>query len=364
MRVAAAGREVRGGLFVSDVEVPNKGPSTNTVSSAPLAKAPRSNKQKVAGFLPGFIVEWLDRIVFRSRRGRIRLTRAFFAMLGFNIVHKDDYYSTLPVLEEIEKTRARWDKPSELVGIDIDVPGLESRLGDLADRWEDDFRATAGDYAANQLQGFGPGYPAFDARTLFYMLREHKPKAYLEVGSGLSTYYASLAAAKNAAEGSPLGITCIEPYPFDALKSLDGIDLVVGFVQDVPLERFEALESGDVLFIDSSHALKIDSDVAYLFLEVLPRIKPGVFVHIHDVHFPYNGPYPADTWLFGEVWPKYWNEAMVVQTFLTYNSAFEILLSTPIVRHHDEDFLTKRFEAYTPVAKDQNPPSSLWLRRV
>src|SRR5690606_22454788 len=198
----------------------------------------------------------------------------------------------------------------------------------------------------------------------YYVLREEKPRRYLEVGSGLSTYYASMAAARNAAEGSPLTITCIEPYPFDALRTLSDFELVEGFVQDVPLSRFEELEAGDVLFIDSSHALKIDSDVAFLFLEVLPRVKPGVIVHIHDVHFPWNGPYPADTWLFGERWPVYWNEAMVVQTFLAFNDAFAIELSTPMLRHHDEKFLLDRFPDYTPVEKDPNPPSSLWLRRV
>ncbi len=135
-------------------------------------------------------------------------------------------------------------------------------------------------------------------------------------------------------------------------------------MQDVPLARFEELEAGDVLFIDSSHALKIDSDVAFLFLEVLPRVKPGVIVHIHDVHFPWNGPYPADTWLFGERWPVYWNEAMVVQTFLAFNDRFRIELSTPMLRHHDETFLTSRFPDYVAVAHDPNPPSSLWLRRL
>lgn len=323
-----------------------------------------SAKQTAAKFLPGFLVELLDRLVFRFRRARIRLLRRVFGRLGYNIVKRDDYYSTLPVLEEIEATRPRWDKPSALAGVRVDVPALKERLDGLAKRWEAEFRSTAGDYLANTRKGFGPGYPAFDARTLYYVLREEKPRRYLEVGSGLSTYYASLAAARNAADGAPLTITCIEPYPFDALRTLPDFELVEGFVQDVPLARFEELEAGDVLFIDSSHALKIDSDVAFLFLEVLPRVKPGVIVHIHDVHFPWNGPYPADTWLFGERWPVYWNEAMVVQTFLAFNDAFRVELSTPLVRHADEAFLTARFPDYTPVADDPNPPSSLWLRRV
>lgn len=322
-----------------------------------------SAKQRAQRFLPAFVVDRLDRIVFLLRRARVRAVHRAAGRLGYNIVKRADYYSTLPVLSEIENTRARWDRPSELAGLDVDLPAMKERLASLADRWEADFRRSAGSYHQNQQQGFGPGYPAFDARTLYYMLREHRPARYLEVGSGLSTYYATLAARRNGEDGAPLRITCVEPYPFTALKSLPDFTLVQGFVQDVPVSRFEELESGDVLFIDSSHALKIDSDVAYLFLEVLPRLKPGVFVHIHDVPFPYNVPFPADTWLFGERWPVYWNEAMVVQTFLAFNSAFEILLSTPMIRHDDEEFLARHFVDYVAVADDANPPSSLWLRR-
>lgn len=336
------------------------------VPSSPQAPQPPAGGAKAAAMrvLSPRLVELLDRLVFMLRRARIRFVHQLFAIFGLNIVKRRDYYSTLPVIDEIERTRPRWDRPSALAGLDVDVSAMAKRLEAMADRWEADFQAAAGDYLANTGRGFGPGYPAFDARTLYYMLREHRPAAYLEVGSGLSTYYATVAAERNAADGAPISITCIEPYPFPALTDLPGFHLIKGFVQDVPVETFEALDAGDVLFIDSSHALKIDSDVAYLFLEVLPRLRPGVFVHIHDVPFPYNVPFPADTWLFGERSPVYWNEAMVVQSFLAFNSAFEILLSTPLIRHHDESVLSRRFADYVPVADDPNPPSSLWLRRI
>jgi hypothetical protein len=321
-------------------------------------------KQRVQRALPGPMVKRLDRLAFGLRRRRIRAAQAFFGKLGFNVVKRDDYYSTLPVLREIEATRSRWDRPSRLAGLDVDVPGMTKLLGELAGRWEEEFRRVTGDYAANQRAGFGPGYPRGDARTLYYLLREHRPARYLEVGSGLSTYYATLAGSGNAADGAPLQITCIEPYPFAALRTLPDVELLQAFVQDVPLSRFERLQDGDVLFIDSSHALKIDSDVAYLFLEVLPRLAPGVFVHIHDVPFPYNTPYPADTWLFGERWPVYWNEAMLVQAFLAFNRDFEILLSTPLIRHEDERFLIDTFDDYVPLPQETNPASSLWLRRI
>ena len=346
--------------MTSDVDDRADAPAAAVAPPLPALSA----KARALRVLPAGVVHWIDRLIFAMRRSRIRMTHRFFALFGLNIVKRDDYYSTLPVIDEIERTRQRWDRPSALAGLDVDVDAMTFRLETLADRWEKDFLDTAGDYLVNTGRGFGPGYPAFDARTLYYMLREHRPARYLEVGSGLSTYYATLAGARNGADGAPLEITCIEPYPFPALNDLPGFSLIKGFVQDVPVETFESLEAGDVLFIDSSHALKIDSDVAYLFLEVLPRVKPGVFVHIHDVPFPYNVPFPADTWVFGERPPVYWNEAMVVQTVLAFNSAFEILLSTPLIRHHNEAVLTKRFHDYVPLTDDPNPPSSLWLRRA
>ncbi|KQY58103.1 hypothetical protein ASD11_00040 [Aeromicrobium sp. Root495] len=334
------------------------------VSLLPEQQPTPSAKERAARFLPSPVVNGLDRVVFGSRKARIRGAQRLGKALGYNIVKKGDYYSTLPVLTEIEATKARWDKPSALAGLDIDVPAMTETLDDLAKKWDAEFVEQTGDYLANTRRGFGPGYPALDARFLYFMLREHKPRRYLEVGSGLSTFYASLAAERNKAEGDPLHITCVEPYPFDALRTLPDFDLVEGFVQDVPVSKFQELEDGDVLFIDSTHALKIDSDVAYLFLEVLPQVKKGVWVHIHDVHFPYNTPYPSSTWLFGERWPVYWNEAMVVQTFLAFNSAFEVVLSAPMIRHQDESVLRERFADYVPVDDDINPPSSLWIRRI
>jgi len=323
-----------------------------------------SAKQLATRILPGGIIAWLDRLVFRARRSRFNLLRRIARLLGLDIARHGDYYSVLPDHDELRRNRERWDRPSELAGLSIDVGLLGKRLGGLADRWEGDYRTRTGAWADNQKRGFGPGYPAFDARTLYYVLRDIRPARYLEVGSGLSTYYASVAAAANAEDRATMQITCIEPYPYEALSTIPDIELVQDFVQNVPLTTFEDLEDGDVLFIDSSHTFKVDSDVSYLLLEVLPRLNPGVLVHIHDVPFPYNAPYPADYWMFGERWPVYWNEAMAVQAFLAFNDSFEVQLSTPMLRHHDEAFLTSRFPDYTPVAKDPNPPSSLWLRKI
>ena len=161
-----------------------------------------------------------------------------------------------------------------------------------------------------------------------------------------------------------MAITCIEPFPYPALKGMRGIEILEREVQEVDVSEFERLEAGDVLFIDSSHVVKIDGDVPYLLLEVLPRLRKGVIVHVHDIPFPYNVPYPPQLWVFGQQWPSFWTEAMLLQAFLSFNDAFEILLSTPLLRHFDEPFLSAHISDYETVQRNPNTFSSIWLRRV
>lgn len=102
-------------------------------------KPPRNVKQRAAAFLPASVVADLDRFVFAARRLRIRAVHRVFGALGYNVVKKADHYSTLPVLGEIEQTRERWDRPSPLTGLDIDVFGMRKLLEELTDRWEAEF---------------------------------------------------------------------------------------------------------------------------------------------------------------------------------------------------------------------------------
>jgi hypothetical protein len=119
-----------------------------------------------------------------------------------------------------------------------------------------------------------------------------------------------------------------------------------------------------VFFIDSSHILRVDSDVPYLYLEILPQVKKGVFVHIHDIPFPYNIPYPPELWIFDRAEPMFWNEAMVLQAFLCGNENFQIILSTPMLRFFEEDFLKEKIPIYETVEQNSNAFSSLWMKRI
>ncbi len=284
-------------------------------------------------------------------------------LAGFVLTRKNDYYSPVSPRSKLRANLDRWNRPSLLKGVEYNLEEMKSELVDLLQCYGDEFAALP-NYTQLQQAGFGPGYTAVDALTLYMMVRRLKPKRYLEVGSGLSTYYCSLAAQRNADEGHPLAIMCIEPYPSVKLRALPGIQLISKEAQAVELAWFQQLQAGDILFIDSSHVLKVDGDVPYLYLEVLPTLNPGVVIHIHDVPFPYNIPYPPKYWVFESAWPMLWNEAMMLQAFLCFNPYFKIRLSTPLIRHFDEVFLKNHIPIYQSVDQNPNTFSSLWMQRI
>lgn len=287
--------------------------------------------------------------------------------LGLKMARKNDFYSPLPSIHKLDQNRSRWYKPSALVGVQYDVPKMEELVDRLLRDYSDEyFRTLSHDELVRQ--GYGYGLTPLDALLLYCMLREYRPQRFLEVGSGVSTYIAREAGIRNAESGAPMDMVSVDPYTFPKLHSVSGIKIVPQEVQEYPIHEFEALQSGDVLFIDSTHVVRIDGDVSYLILEVLPRLADGVIIHIHDIPFPYNVPYPADGNMFQARWPVYWTEAMLVQAFLAFNPYYEIRLSTPLIRFHDDSFLAQRIPNYhelKPMWSGVSPASqvhcSLWI---
>jgi hypothetical protein len=170
-----------------------------------------------------------------------------------------------------------------------------------------------------------------------------KPGRIVEVGSGVSTACLQAAAALNARDaGSTARITCIEPQPSEALEALGDVELVSTPVQAVPLTLFEELGEGDLLFIDSSHSAKTGSDVVHLFLEVLPRLRPGVVVHVHDIYLPYDySPMSLKT-----LW--HWNETAFLHAFLIHNRCVKTLFCLSLLHHDRCEALREVFPGYDP----------------
>ncbi|WCB91518.1 hypothetical protein DSM104299_00189 [Baekduia alba] len=230
------------------------------------------------------------------------------------------FYSAIPDLGDVRRREATiFAKPDRLPGIDLGderqlalLPGLarETQHAPFADQPHGQVR-----YAYNN-DFFGAG----DALAWFGVLRLRRPSRVIEVGSGWSS--AVLLDAIDATDGWEPEVTFVEPYP-DRLQQLvreedDAVLYPMG-VQDVPLELFATLQPGDALFIDSTHAAKIGSDVNLLLLEILPQLAAGVLVHIHDIFYPFE--YPSG-WVYGG---RAWTEAYVLRALLIGNASLRIV---------------------------------------
>ena len=274
------------------------------------------------------------------------------------------FYSPIPSPRDVARYAAeRFARgPESLIGIDLNVEGqlaMIRALGPLTRdlRFADDAGGETRYYWEND--GFAPG----DATALAAMIRHARPRRIIEVGAGYSTAV-MLDVAERYLSDAP-EIECIEPEP-ERLRSLlrgPGERLTVheAIVQDFPVSFFTGLQANDILFIDSSHVLKLGSDVSLLLLDVLPRLARGVLVHVHDIATSFE--YPPEWYEEGRAW----NEAPMLRAFLAFNRTFEILFFCDYLVRFQADALA----ASMPLALRQpralaegNASVSLWLRRT
>ena len=283
--------------------------------------------------------------------------------LGWVVARTSDYYSPLRPVAELKRHVDRWHRPSRMTGVSFDLPAMMAELEGMTAAYLAEY-AELPPYDEIKAQRRGPGFTRVDALVLYLMLRRHQPARYVEVGSGLSTWYAAQAAARNAAEGRPMAMTVVDPFVSAATRALPGVEALAREAQDVPADWFARLAAGDVLFIDSTHIVRLDGEVPHLVLEVLPTLSSGVLVHVHDVHFPYNVPCDPDAYVFDRRWPMPFTEAMLVQAYLCYNPRVQILMSTPLLRHYHEDFLRRVVPGYQPLDRYDfdTHHGSLWFR--
>ena len=164
-------------------------------------------------------------------------------------------------------------------------------------------------------------YGAGDAEILFNFVRLKKPTKIIEIGSGNSTKVIEAALKLNIKEGSNPKFTCIEPYkPW--LKSTEHIKILRSKLEQTSLDWTKELSDGDFLFIDSSHMIRPQGDVLYEYLEIIPTLNPGVFVHVHDIFSPRDYP---ETWLKTDV--KFWNEQYLLETLLSNSNRYKVIAS-------------------------------------
>jgi Methyltransferase domain len=266
-----------------------------------------------------------------------------------------NYYSPIPDLSALPSDI--WRRRSELYGVQLDpVGGIEFVERELApfiaelDIQTDD-PGRPGVFFLNNS-----GFESVDAELLYGMIRSTRPKQVVELGSGYTTLLINMAVRRNAEEGMPTQHLAYDPYPREHVLGghvPEPTRLETVSATDVPLTTFTQLEAGDVLFVDTTHTVKLGSDVNFIMLDVLPRLKTGVLVHFHDIFLPWE--YPR---LWFEEMQYYWAEQYLLQAFLAFNEAFEILVPAHAISRAYPDRLAR----IVPSFKNGVMPGSFWLR--
>ncbi len=199
-------------------------------------------------------------------------------------------------------------------------------------------------------------YMSGDAEYLYNTIRYFKPKRIFEIGSGHSTLMAVKAIEQNKHESDYIcQHICVEPYEQPILEKIDVV-LKREKVENIDLTFFQQLEANDILFIDSSHIIRPQGDVLFEYLELLPTLKKGVIVHVHDIFTPKDY---LDEWIFDH---KLWNEQYLLEAFLTFNSSFKIIGALNYLAHNHYNAFAK----VAPVFESQKgrEPGAFWMQRV
>lgn len=264
------------------------------------------------------------------------------------------YYSPIPSPEDVETLGAR-AHPGDIPGIDLREADQLAMLEQLA-AFYPSMPFTAEGSPGLRYRFDNPSYSYADGVLLHTMLRLVRPRRLIEVGSGYTS-----ALTLDTSErflGNALECTFIEPHPELLLTLMTDADrqrsrIIPARLQDVDLDVFLGLGAGDILFIDSTHVSKVNSDVNRLFFDILPRLAPGAIVHIHDV-FP-GFEYPLDWLRQGRAW----NEQYVLRAFLQFNDRFRVrLFGSHMIGRHPEWFRT-----HMPLCL-LNPGGAFWMERT
>lgn len=320
-----------------------------------LSPKTKSSVKRVAGGTLGRVVRPL-----RSIKSLDWLVSRAFQVWFELPVTPAHFYSPLPDISAVKKNLRRWYREDNLAGMRMDLDKQRALLESLAPFSTECNQLPSMDQVT--AEGYGLGYGEVEAHFLHCLIRYFKPHRIIEVGSGVSTYFSLYSLEMNRqADGIPSSMICIEPYPTPKLRKLIAQEKITAYerqVQDVDPSAFEQLEAGDILFVDSSHTSKVDSDVNFLYFDVLPKLHKGVIVHIHDIPFPYLTCPPGHPMFEKSL---LWNEAAILKAFLMWNGAFEILLCQSYLHLKCQDSIKKVVGIYD---SQKHFPSSLWMQKV
>ena len=271
------------------------------------------------------------------------------------------YYSPVPSLKDIAKRKAEIFEQDKIpAGIDLRESAQWALLQKFSSYYKDcPFDFMQGETPALRYQSSGAWYRFSDVVFLYSMMRHFRPRRIIEVGSGASSAV-MLDVRDMWFSPDELSLTFIDPHPQRLFRQMKKADfetctVIERTIQQTDLTLFDSLEAGDFLFIDTSHVSKVGSDVNHLFFEVLPRIVSGVFIHFHDIFYPFE--LPKD-WILKK--KRFWNENYLLRAFLMYNAHYEVVMFNSFLHKQYFDF----FEEQMPAClEDLDNVGSIWIKK-
>jgi hypothetical protein len=258
------------------------------------------------------------------------------------------YYEPIPDFRALKEEHV--NRRRNPIGIEFRWEQQLKLLHQLASRYADELHELRDSFSFENDY-----FDGIDAAVYYSLIRYLTPKRIIEIGSGYSTRIAHLALTRNRSEGKQGRLTCIEPNPERLLDQKLEIELLEKNVEEIPHDYFSSLEANDILFIDSTHTVKFGSDVCYEVLEVLPGLKPGVWVHVHDIFFPND--YPAE-WILERRLAL--NEQYLLEAFLSFSSAYSVELANHWLTL---DYPTAIAGLYPESSTNPILASSFWMSR-
>ncbi|MEZ5380132.1 MAG: class I SAM-dependent methyltransferase [Acidimicrobiales bacterium] len=307
-----------------------------------------------------------------SRRLREAAKRGFhtgFAAcqrLGVDVLPRH-FYSQIPDVRSLRSSEG-WRQPRSMYG--IAGASIEEQVGFVNEVCEREARSTPSDLYERSVAANGEdgGFGLVEAAFLYCFIRATRPRRVVQVGCGVSTAVILEAATS---VGHDIAVTCVDPFPTPYLQRLGEVDPRVSVVaeraQDVALDVLTDLGPGDLFFMDSTHTVKPDSEVNRVVFEVLPRLDPDIWVHVHDIYFPFD--YAPDL-LSNDLF--FWSETALLYSFLVNNPGYRLCVAQSMIHHEQPEALSRYFSHYVPRATSGGLftdtvgefPASLYLRSV
>lgn len=291
---------------------------------------------------------------YKKSRHIIRLIKAFLKNPQRDL--PGSFYSPIPDLAEVRREEAKiFDRSKkEVAGINLNEQAQLSLLKSFKKSYDEipfSFeRNSQRYYYENSYFSYA------DAIILHCLIRHVNPSNIIEVGSGFSSCV--MLDTNELFFNDSISCTFIEPFPVRLYSLLRKEDvnknkILAQKVQDIGIDYFNCLNSGDILFIDSSHVSKVGSDVNYIFFDILPVLNKGVYIHIHDILFPFE--YPKEDIYSG----KSFNESYLLRSFLQFNDAFEIIYFNSFMAEFHSNFIKE----VMPLCLKRTG-GSIWLRKI